>query len=153
MNRRTLLCAAAFVPALGLLACGSQTASQLATDVQLIAAGLTAAIADIKQVPGVSSAAVIQLDDDLATIQADAAKVATSVATPATSTVQEIGQVVQAVAAVVLPLVPAGSVIEATIQAAVSLLPVVLAAVGVSGAGVPAKYEPEQARLILAAAR
>ena len=59
---------------------------------------------------------------------------------------------VQAIASVALPLVPAGSVIQATIQAAVSLLPVILAAVGVSGAGVPVKYRPSQARAILAAA-
>ena len=57
----------------------------------------------------------------------------------------------QALASVALPLVPAGSVIEATVQAAVSLLPEILAVVGVSGAGVRTKYSPAQARAILAA--
>ena len=153
MNRRTLLRATAFVPAIGLLGCEGQTASQLATDVNLITSGLTAAFAALKQIAGVPSAVLTQIDFYVATIQADAAKVATAVGTPATSTVQEIGQVVQALASIVLPLVPGGSVIEATIQAAVSLLPVILAAAGVSGAGVPVKYRPEQARAILAAFR
>jgi hypothetical protein len=153
MNRRTLLCATAFVPALGLIGCGGQTASQIAADVNLIASGLTAAIAQIGQIPGVPSVATAQIDFYLATIQADAAKIAGATSTPAASSVQEVGQVVQALASVVLPLVPAGSVIEATVKAAVSLLPVILAAVGVSGAGVPAKYRPEQARAILAAFR
>jgi hypothetical protein len=153
MNRRTLLRATACVPAIALLGCGAQTASQIAADVQSIAAGLTAAMADIKLIPSIPSAALTQLDFYLATIQADAAKVASALATPATSTLQEIAQVVQALASVALPLVPEGSVVEATIQAAVSLLPVILAAVGVSGAGIPARYRPAQARAILAAFR
>jgi hypothetical protein len=152
MNRRTLLGAAAFLPAAALLACGTQTPSQLAIDVNLIASGLAAAIVDIKQIPGVPTADLTQLESYLAIIQADAAKVASATAVPATSTVQEISQVVQALASVALPLIPAGSVIQAIILAAVSLLPVILAAVGVSGAGIPAKYPPGQARAILVAA-
>jgi hypothetical protein len=151
MNRRTLLCATAFVPALSLIGCGGQTASQIAADVNLIAGGLSAAVPQIEQIPGVASAVLTQIEAYLATIQADAAKVAGATTTPPTSIVQEIGQVVQALASVVLPLVPAGSVIEVTIEAAVSLLPVILAAAGVSGAGVPVKYRPARARAILAA--
>ncbi len=153
MNRRTLLRVTAFLPALGLIGCGGQTASQIAADVNLIASGLAAATAQLGQIPGVPNAALTQVDFYLATIQADAAKIAGALSTSATSTVQEVSQVVQALASVVLPLVPAGSVIEATVNAAVSLLPVILAAVGVSGAGVPAKYRPAQARAILAAFR
>jgi hypothetical protein len=152
MNRRTLLGVAVLLPAATPLACGTQTPSQIASDVNLVASGLAAAINDIKQIPGVPAAALAQLELYLATIQADAAKVASATATPTTSTVQEISQVVQALASVALPLVPAGSVMQATIQAAVSLLPVILAAVGVSGAGVPVSYRPSQARAILAAA-
>jgi hypothetical protein len=152
MNRRSLLTTAAFLPAAALLACGTQTVSQIATDVNLIASGLTAAIANIKQIPGVPTAILTQLEFYLATIQADAAKVASATSTPATSVVQEISQVVQALASIALPLIPAGSVIQATIQAALSLLPVILAAVGVSGARVSARYRPDQARAILAAA-
>jgi hypothetical protein len=152
MNRRTLLGTAAFVPAAALLACGTQTPSQIATDVTLIASGLAAAITSIRQIPGMPTAALTQLESYLAIVQADAAKVASATATPATSTVQEISQVVQAIASVALPLVPVGSIMQAAIQAAVSLLPVILAVVGVSGAGIPVKYQPSQARAILAAA-
>jgi hypothetical protein len=153
MLRRTLLFASAIVPVVALVGCEVQTASQIASDVQLIASGLTAAMGDIKLLPGISNAAVTQLDFYLATIQADAAKVASTTSIPAASTIQEIAQVVQTLAAVALPLVPGGSVIEAAIQAALSLLPAVLAAVGVSGAAMPAKYQPAQARAILAAFR
>jgi hypothetical protein len=153
MFRRTLLFASAIMPAAALVGCEVQTASQIASDVKLIASGLTAAMADIKLLPGIPDAAVTHLDFYLATIQADAAKVASSISTPAASTIQEIAQVVQALASVALPLVPDGSVIEAAVQAALSLLPVILAAVGVSGTGLAAKYQPAQARAILAAFR
>jgi hypothetical protein len=152
MNRRSLLTTAAFMPAAALLACGTQTVSQIATDVNLIASGLAAAVANIKQIRGVPIAVLTQLEFYLVTIQTDAAKVASATSTPATSVVQEISQVVQALASIALPLIPAGSVIQATIQAALSLLPVILAAVGVSGAHVSARYRPDQARAILAAA-
>nr|WP_294511936.1 hypothetical protein [uncultured Rhodopila sp.] len=153
MFRRTLLCTTALVPAIALVGCQAQTASQIASDVKLIASGLTAAMADIKLLPGVPGAAVTQLDFYLATIQAGAAKVASATSVSTASTVQEIAQVVQAIASVALPLVPAGSVIEAAIQAALSLLPAILAAVGVAGASVRTKYQPAQARAILAALR
>jgi hypothetical protein len=153
MNRRTLLCTTALTPALALPGCGAQTASQITADVNLIASGLTSAIADFRQIPAIPTAALTQVDFYLATIQADAAKVAAAASAPATTTLQEIAQVVQALASVVLPLVPAGSVIEATIQAAVSLLPAILAAAGVAGAGLPVKYGPARARAILAAFR
>ncbi len=150
IDRRTLLCAAACVPAVTLLACSPQTASQLKNDVNLIASGLAAALNGIRRIPGIPPAILNQLNSYVATIQADAAAITS--ATPATPTVQEIGQMVQAMASAALPFVPAGSVIEATIQAALSLLPVILAAVRVSGAALSAAYQPDQARLILAAA-
>jgi hypothetical protein len=48
MNRRTLLGVAVFLPAATLFACKTQTPSQIASDVNLIASGLAAAINDIK---------------------------------------------------------------------------------------------------------
>lgn len=152
MFRRDFLSSLALGTVLTATGCStsSTAASQLVADVNLIASGLAAAVASIKQIPGVPAARLSQLDADLAAIQADAAKLVTAVAP---STVQQIGQVVQAVAAIALPLVPGGSAIEATVQAAVSLLPVIMAAVGVSGAAMSVKFPPAQARLILAAAR
>ncbi len=151
MNRRRLLLSGGALVGLG--ACQtSPTPSQLTTDVNLIASGLSAAIRSIAAIPGVPAADVARLNTYLATIQADAAAVAGETATPVTGTVQEIGQVVQAVAAVALPIIPGGSAILPVIQAAISLLPVILASVGASGAGVVATFSPDQARLILAAA-
>jgi hypothetical protein len=153
MFRRHILSALPFFAALNLTGCAGTTTTttptQLATDVNLIASGLSSAIASISQIPGVSAAIVSQLQADLATIQADAAQVANATQ-PAI--VQEIGTVVQAVATIALPLIPGGSAVAATVQAAVSLLPVVLATAGVSGAPVATQFTPEQARLILAAA-
>jgi hypothetical protein len=154
-SRRGLLAVSALatVSAVALAACtsGTPTASQLAADVNLIATGLTAALPQIQQIPGLPAAALAEIEKYLAIIQADAVKVAAAVASPPPGTVQEIAQVVQALAAVALPLLPAGSVAEAAIQAAISLLPVILAAIGVAGAGVPARYAPADARAILAA--
>ncbi|WP_428485925.1 hypothetical protein [Rhodopila sp.] len=171
MLRRHLLRTVAAAAVAATTACATTTAvpPQLATDVNLIATGLAAAIAGIKQIPGVPIAALTQLDADLATIQVDAARITSATAGTAISTIQEIGQVVEAIAAVALPLIPGGSTVETTIEAAVSLLPVILAAVGSAGAARTARlagdglaspegravrttFTPEQARLILAAA-
>ncbi len=151
MLRRDILSIVPLIAALNLTGCAgtAATPTQLATDVNLIASGLSAAIASISQIPGVSATVVSQLQADLATIQADAAKVAS---TPQASIVQEIGTVVQAVATIALPLIPGGSAVAATVQAAVSLLPAVLAAAGVNGVTIAAQFTPDQARLILAAA-
>lgn len=154
-SRRGLLAVSALatVSAVALAACtsGTPTPSQLAADVNLVAAGLEAAVARIKKIPGLPSAALAQIEIYLGIVEADAAKVAAAVASPPAGAVQEIAQVVQALASVALPLLPAGSVAEAAIQAAISLLPVILAAIGVAGAGVPARYAPADARAILAA--
>ena len=152
MNRRTLLATTLLIP-LGLGACASTTPSQLATDVALIASGLGAAIAAIAAIPGVPVATVKQLQGYLATIQADAKAVAAATATVATGTVQEIASVVQALAPIALSFVPGGSAVWSIVNSALSLLPSVLAAVGVSGASpVKAVYSPDGARLVLRAA-
>ena len=150
-SRRGLLAAGALLPVLGLAACQTQTLSQIILNVKLVAGGLAAAEASIAAIPGVPTAALTQIDSCLLIIQADAAKLAAAIGTPATGLVQEIGQAVQALAAIALPLLPAGSVAEALLQAAVSLLPEILAAAGVLGAVPAAVYSPAQARLLLAA--
>ncbi len=94
-----------------------------------------------------------KLEDNLTRLQADLAVVTAAAGTPALSTVQEIGQLVEAVASVALPLVPGGSAIEVTIQAAIAILPPILAAAGISGTGRTPKFTPAQARVILAGAQ
>ncbi len=131
----------------------TSTASRLASDVNLVATGLAAALPAIAQVPGVPAATIAQINADLASIQKDAAAVqaatAANGAAPA-STVQEIASVVGDIATVALPLVPGGSAIVPVVQAAEALLPGILSAADVVAAGAPANaMDPSSARLIL----
>jgi|GEM_PF-3443728 hypothetical protein len=147
-TRRSILAMAG--AAVTLTACGTTTitASQLATDAQLIASGLASAITAIAAISSVPAATVTQLQGYLATIKADAATVAA--ASAGTSVVQEIASTVQTVADIALPLIPGGSAIVSIVNAAVSLLPTILAAAGVTSAAKTSPiYSPEQARLIL----
>jgi hypothetical protein len=155
MNRRGLLRAVAILPAASLLACqpGGPAPAQFVSDVQLLLSGLTAAIASIKQIPGVPAPAVATLEDNLSRLQTEAAAITVATGKLSPSTVQEIGQVVEAVASVALPLLPGGSAIELTIEAAVAILPPIMAAAGISGIGKKPELTPDQARAILAAAR
>ncbi len=154
-RRRLLLATSGLVASVALAACSTANTvpSQVATDVQLIASGLSAAIAAVAAIPGVPAATVTQLQGYLATIQTDAAQVASATASASTSTVQEIATTVQAVADVALPLIPGGAVAVPLINAAVSLLPSILTAFGITSATKRAPvYTPDQARLILRAA-
>ncbi len=149
LSRRALLGAAM----LSLAGCAGASASQLATDVQLVADGLAAAIADIAKIPGIASDTLTRLQGDLATIEGDAAKVAADTADAGTGAVQEIAAGVRLIAGIVLPLSGLPGTVATVINAAVSLLPAILAAAGLVGASVTAPaYTPEQARLILRAA-
>lgn len=146
---RAILCGAV---ALSVVACSAQNTSpsQIATDVNLVASGLSAAVTQVAAIPGINPTVVAQLQADLALIQKDAAQVAADTAAPSASLVQEIASTVQAVATVALPLVPGGAPFVPVIQAAVSMLPTLLAAVHVSGAApVATAYTPNAARLIL----
>jgi hypothetical protein len=151
-TRRSILAMAG--AAVALSACGTTiTSSQLATDVQLIASGLSSAITAIAAIPGVPAATVTQLQGYLATIKTDAGQVAAATASAGTNVVQEIASTVQTVAGIALPLIPGGSAIVPIINAAISLLPTILAAAGVTSATKTSPvYSPEQARLILRAA-
>ena len=159
ISRRTLGCisTAAILAAAGVAACSTSTttASQVATDVSLIASGLSSAITAIAAIPGVPATIVTQLQGYLATIKTDAEQVATATATASADAniVQEIASTVQTVADIALPLIPGGSAIVLIINAAISLLPTILAVVGVTSATrmLPV-YTPDQARLILRAA-
>ncbi len=112
-------------------------------------------VASVAAIPVVDSAKVAQLKGYLATIKADAAQVAAATATPAVGIVQEIVQAVQAVAPIALSLVPGGFTLVPVINAAVSLAPELLAAVGIVGAvsGPVPVYSADQARLILVGAK
>ena len=149
-TRRAMLSLSA--AALAATSCAGKTPSQLATDVGLIASGLASVVTSLAQAPGVPAATLAQLQGWLATIEADAAQVAA--ASAGAGGVVEFARAVQALAAIALPLIPGGSAIAALIDAAMSLLPMVLGTVGISGAPLAAPvYAPDQARLILRAVR
>ncbi len=153
MNRRTLLVAASTLIPAGLLAAcqngKAPSASQVATDVNLIATAMGPVVAALATTPNVSPALVTKAQGYLAIIQADAAKIAAATLNPPAGTVQEIVQVVQALAGIV-GSIPALAPYAVVIQAAVALAPVMLAAVGVQVTGAAPSMTPTQARAILA---
>lgn len=145
--RRTLL----LVAPGALAGCATlNSPSQLATDVQLVASGVTAAVQQIAAIPGVSASVLTRVQADALTVSADAAKVAAAAASATGGLVQQIAAAVKEIAALVLPLFPSTQPFVPLIEAALSLLPVLLASAGVSGsAGTTPVYTPEEARLIL----
>jgi hypothetical protein len=156
IRRIVALGATALIPFLS--ACNSTststTPSQIATDVNLISTGLSAAVASIAAIPGVDPTQLATLQADLKIVQTDAATVAAATAAP-TSTVQEIVSTIDALAPIALALVPGGSALVPVIDAATSLAPALLADLGVSGvtsAALPVHtaYTPAQARALLA---
>ena len=153
-SRRTILAAAGAAAALlSVAACSSSiTTSQIATDANLIAQGLQPLAADVAAIPGVPSATLAKVQADLAKLQQAAAGIATATAGQQTTSVQGIAALVEEIASVVLPLVPGGAPWVLVVQAAQALVPVILAAAGVSGSTGAAPTMPAtQARLILAA--
>ncbi len=143
----------AAVMAFVIVDCTSMPVSALATDVQLIASGTASLVEAVSTLPSVPADKVAQLQGYLATIQADAQAVAAGTA-DATGRVQEIAATVRALAPIVLAYVPNGSAWVPVVDAATSLLPTVLAYVGIAGASATAPvYVPNAARLILLGAR
>ena len=149
MNRRTLLAtAAALIP---LAACGTKlTISRVAADINLEAQGLATVVAALAAVPNIPAATIVKAQSLFAVIQADAKAFAASVANPPAGTVQEVEQAVQALAAIAASI-PALAPYAVVIQAAVALLPVMLASVGVPVVGAAPKMGAAQARAVLAA--
>jgi hypothetical protein len=146
ISRRTLLAA---TPA-ALAGCATlNSPSGLASDVQLVSAGVAAAVQQIAAIPGVASSLVTKIQADALIVSADAAKIAAAAAA-ASGLVPQIAAAVNEIAALVLPLFPATQPFVPLINGALSLLPVILAAAGVSGATPAAPvYTPDEARLIL----
>lgn len=150
-TRRTLL--ALTVPALALAACTGATVASLASDVQLVDSGAQSLASAIIKVADVPTALATQIEGYLATINTGATAVAATGTTGATTVVQQIVAAVKALVPIVMPLIPGGSALEPVANALLSMVPTLLAEVGISGAaGLTPLYTPEQARLILRAA-
>jgi hypothetical protein len=149
MNRRTLLRATVAVPALAALAACGASLSQVTSDVQTIASGLAGIMPQISSIPGIAASSVAKLSGYLADLKSLASQVAAN-ATPSATTIQQVASDVQAFADLALPLIPGGAVYVVAINAALALLPGLLAAVGVSAGSLEApEMTPAQARSVL----
>ncbi len=152
MNRRTLLATvAAMAPIAVLAACKSGSVSQVTADVQAIAAGLSGIMPQIGTAPGISASVVAQLNTYLTDLKSLASQIGAN-ATPSASIIQQVASDVQAFANLALPLIPGGAAYLVAINAALALLPALLAAVGVSASTpVAPSMTPAQARAVLQA--
>lgn len=152
INRRIFLRTTVLVPVGALVACaGYQSASQLVTDVSLIASGLQGALPGLGTA-GVSASAVAQVGKYVSQLQTLAAGVSSALS-PNASTVQQVIAVVGQIASIAGPLLPPPW--GTAIAAAEVLLPVIATAAGLvtappTAAAVAPAMTPEQARLVLA---
>lgn len=128
------------------------SAPTLQSDVTLISSGLSGIIALLQATPGVSlpPAIAAQAQMILADIQANAAGIAAS-ATPGADPVKAISTAVNTLANILAPYLPQAPGVAALIQAALALLPVILAMAGLTGAVKTRRptMAPEQARAVL----
>lgn len=148
MNRRTFL-----LSALALTSCQSSPQTPLTTDATLVAGGSAAVRAVLDAQPGLPAA-------DLAAIDTadDVVQTANKVlqANASAGNAQALVASVRALAPVALRLLPVGATERAYVNAAVALLPTILALAGVAGgtaerhAGV---MSAEEARAILRGAK
>ncbi|MDA8251086.1 MAG: hypothetical protein M0Z28_18210 [Rhodospirillales bacterium] len=151
-HRRNFLAASALLP-LGLAACAGQTQTQLQADVQAVAQGLGGVVSSLSAVPHVPQAVVTQAMALIGQVKADAAQIATAL-TPNPNVVQHIADTINALLPIVAPYFPVAPAVAAVLQAALALVPVILAAVGkpVPAGAATAAMTPAQARLVLLAA-
>ena len=159
MNRRNLLTAAAVIAPAALLAgcatgqTASQVTAQVLTDINLEASGLANALPLLTAAKGIPAAIVAKAQAIIARIQVAAASMSAQVTSAqAQATVTQIETDVNAVVGLLagMPLPPA---ISGVLQAAVVLLPLIEAGVGLAvpvGAA-PSAMSAAQARMVLAA--
>lgn len=149
MNRRALLRGTAMVSAAWILASCGQTTSQIAADVSAISTAFTKGLPSLLSIPGIAASVATQLSGYLADIKSIATTIG---ANASATTMQQFVQDVEAFADLALPLIPGGAGFMVAINAALSLLPAILAAVGVSASAMAAPAMTDtQARAALKA--
>jgi hypothetical protein len=121
--------------------------TKIASDVSLISLGLAPVIAAMGTIPGVNKKALAQAQGYMKQLQTFAATFASEVTNPSPTDVQAVVTLVQAIAAIAV-MVPAVAPYAAVIQAAVSLLPGLLALAGVSS-DLKGVVPPDSARALL----
>lgn len=148
MNRRALLIST--IALAGLVACGAQTPAQLKTDANLISATATVLIGPVLLAkPGITAGDVNNINTAIASIQAGATLIAQG--TDISTTAGKIAAAVNILQPIAVKYLPPTSQEGIAFNAMVTLLPLFLAAAGVTGAAPrPTGMTPDQARAIMA---
>lgn len=151
-SRRTmfkLLGVTALVPLFTGCAGSGPGPTQLQSDVEALADGLSQVVGFLGGIAPADILAKVQAEIDI--IKANAATIATAI-TPSADTITAIKNAVNAIVPLVTPFFAAAPVVGMIVNAALSLLPVILGAFGMPQVAMIApgtRYTPDQARVIL----
>lgn len=149
MNRRTVTASLIFATPAFLAACSGTTPTQLQTDADLIATGVSVfAPAIIKTSPNQADT----VNTAVKTIQDADKALAKETGSSATLDTESLVAAVQVIAPIAIALLPGGSVAALAATAALALLPAVLKAIGVTQpptARVAARMDEDAARALL----
>jgi hypothetical protein len=153
MQRRVVMSGLVLSPVLAVIGCGNgNSQDQVKTDVNLIANGLSGVVAALQALPAgrVPPDVLSRAQAIIGDIRTNAAAVSQAIAANP-DTVQAISSSVSTLSALLTPFFPAAPAVGLAVQAALALLPVVLAAVGKAPAAATAapKMTPDQARAVL----
>lgn len=134
------------------------TPAQWASDIASVASWGPQVIAEMGAF-GINAATIAKVQALFTTVQSDATQVATATAAVVAGTsmatyVQEAVQTIAAIANILMPLFPVTAPLVAVVDAFLALVPIITAALGITGAplNVPKPhvvYSPEQARALL----
>lgn len=153
ISRRTLLGATCLVPVAGCAALQTVSTPQFVNDMNAIASALSTIMPDLATVTGISSSVVAKVTGLVTTAKTLAGQVAASVGSGASTVgalASNFGSVISGITGALGVNVP--GVWGTVLQAATSLLPLILSAAGVALAGPSAPaMQPTTARAILAA--
>ncbi len=131
------------------------SSSTVASDVQIIAHGLDSIVTDVEAIPGVPSATLDQVKAQIAKIDAEATQIGDAVSSasgPDANVVQAFSDSVGVLGNLLQPFFPQAPTVAVAIQAATSLVQVVVNQVNGGGtvkADARVSMTPNAARLIL----
>jgi len=152
MNRRSALASVSLL-ALTLAGCqpGATPQQQLQADAALVTAGVAAVAVSVEATPNLDPATKTKIDNALATVVAANGIIQQSTAVPGTAA-QQLIAAIRVAAPILLGLLNPASAEAIAINAALALLPTILAAAGVTVAPAPAAkltMNPATARMVL----
>jgi hypothetical protein len=151
-SRRSVLALISAAAVASVAACANApNAAQIQADAKLISDGLTSIFSTLPAAGvNIPPATTAQIQTALAQIQAAAADIATA-ASPQASIVTNLTSAVSVLSTLATPFFPAATPIGLALQAALALIPGLLAMVGASApaSAAASSMPPDQARLIL----